>query len=451
MSEAPTSPESPWPVRTVARKISEWVDRLGAVWVEGQLAQVTARPGTGTAFLTLRDPAADVSLQLTCPVALVREGGPAVAEGNRVIVHGKPSFFLGRGTLSLRVDRIQAVGLGELLARIERLRRLLAAEGLFDVARKRPLPFLPGCIGLVTGRASAAEHDVVSNATARWPSVRFRIEHTATQGGLAVAQIVDALGVLDRDPGVDVIVLARGGGSVEDLLPFSDETLCRAVADCRTPVVSAIGHEPDTPLVDHVADLRCSTPTEAGRRLVPDLAEESARIAGLRDRARRALHGWVDREQRLLTALRARPVLADPLHAMRSRHDELERMRERARGAVEQGLDRRTTEVAHLRARLTTLGPAATLARGYAIVQRVPGSTGDTADRGVAWPVLRSAGEVGDGDRLRIRVADGAVTARVDGAAATGRPATRKPAARRPRKKEPPAADAAPAGKDDPS
>ena len=194
-------PEQPWPVRTVARKIAEWVDRLGAVWVEGQLAQVTARAGTGTAFLVLRDPAADVSLQLTAPIGLVREGGPAVAEGNRVVVHGKPSFFLGRGTLCLRVDEIRAVGIGELLARIERLRRLLAAEGLFDPARKRRLPFLPGCIGLVTGRASAAEHDVVSNAPARWPAVRFRIENTAVQGALAVPQIVDALRRAGPRPG----------------------------------------------------------------------------------------------------------------------------------------------------------------------------------------------------------------------------------------------------------
>jgi exodeoxyribonuclease VII large subunit len=400
-----TTPEQPWPVRTVARKIAEWVDRLGAVWVEGQLAQVTARAGTGTAFLVLRDPAADVSLQLTAPIGLVRGGGPAVAEGNRVVVHGKPSFFLGRGTLSLRVDDIRAVGIGELLARIERLRRLLAAEGLFDVARKRRPPFLPGCIGLVTGRASAAEHDVVTNAQARWPAVRFRIESVAVQGALAVPQIVDALGALDRDPDVDVIVLARGGGSVEDLLPFSDETLCRAVADCRTPVVSAIGHEPDTPLVDHVADVRCSTPTEAGRRLVPDLAEETARIAGLRDRARRALSGWVDREERLLTALRGRPVLADPLRALDARAVEVERLRDAVRGCLVRGLDRRTHDLEHVRARLSTLGPAATLARGYAIVQR------DTGDDPL--PVLRSTAEVGPGDRLRIRVADGAVAASV--------------------------------------
>jgi exodeoxyribonuclease VII large subunit len=414
----PTSPEQPWPVRTVARKIAEWVDRLGAVWVEGQLAQVTARAGTGTAFLVLRDPAADVSLQLTAPIGLVRDGGPAVAEGNRVVVHGKPSFFLGRGTLSLRVDDIRAVGIGELLARIERLRRLLAAEGLFDPARKRRPPFLPRCIGLVTGRASAAEHDVVTNAQARWPAVRFRIESVAVQGALAVPQIVDALGVLDRDPDVDVIVLARGGGSVEDLLPFSDETLCRAVADCRTPVVSAIGHEPDTPLVDHVADVRCSTPTEAGRRLVPDISEETARIAGLRDRARRALAGWVDREERLLSALRGRPALAEPLRALDTRAVEVERLRAAARGCVERGLDRRAHDLEHVRARLATLGPAATLARGYAVVQRV----GD--DGAGPLPVLRSVDEVGPGDRVRIRVADGAVAATV------GEPAARRNGAR---------------------
>jgi exodeoxyribonuclease VII large subunit len=407
---ATNSAEAPWPVRTVARKIMAWVDRLGAVWVEGQLAQVTARPGTGTAFLVLRDPAADVSLQLTAPIGLVRESGAAVAEGNRVVVHGKPSFFLGRGTLSLRVDAIRAVGIGELLARIERVRALLAAEGLFDPARKRRLPFLPGGVGLITGRASAAEHDVVSHATARWPAVRFRLEHVATQGALAVPQIVDALGALDRDPAVDVIVLARGGGSVEDLLPFSDETLCRAVAACRTPVVSAIGHEPDTPLVDHVADLRCSTPTEAGRRLVPDLAEETARVAGLRDRARRALAGWVDREERLLAALRHRPVLAEPLRGLDERHADVERLREAGRACLERGLDRRATEVGHLAARLSTLGPAATLARGYAVVQRVP----ESHDPRTPLPVLRSTADAGPGTRLRVRVADGAIGAVVE-------------------------------------
>ncbi|HEY1971822.1 MAG TPA: exodeoxyribonuclease VII large subunit [Pseudonocardia sp.] len=413
----PTSAEAPWPVRTVARKIAGWIDKLGAVWVEGQLTQVTARPGTGTAFLVLRDPAADVSLSLTCPIGLVRGNGSVpITEGSRVIVHGKPAFFLNRGSFSLRVDEIRPVGIGELLARIERLRKLLAAEGLFDSARKRRLPFLPNQIGLITGRASAAEHDVVSNAQLRWPAVRFRICHTPTQGALAVPALIDALEMLDRDPATDVIVITRGGGSVEDLLPFSDEALCRAVASARTPVVSAIGHEPDTPLLDHVADLRCSTPTAAGRSIVPDLAEESARITGLRDRARRALAGWVDRERRLLDSLRGRPVLAAPYRDLERRADEVALLRRTARTAVERSLSERGTELSHLQSRLTSLGPAATLARGYAVVQRVtsPGSASGEPPVGPGSPVLRSVADAPPGTRLRIRLADGAIPAVVN-------------------------------------
>ncbi|HEY4005998.1 MAG TPA: exodeoxyribonuclease VII large subunit [Pseudonocardia sp.] len=406
-----TSPEAPWPVRTVARKVAGWIDRLGAVWVEGQLTQVNARHGTGTAFLVLRDPAADVSLTLTCPIGLVRAADVPVTEGSRVIVHGRPAFFLGRGTFSLRVDEIRSVGIGELLARIERLRKLLAAEGLFDTARKRRLPFLPHRIGLITGRASAAEHDVVSNAGARWPAVQFRICHTATQGALAVAQLIDALEMLDRDPDTDVIVIARGGGSVEDLLPFSDEALCRAVAVARTPVVSAIGHEPDTPLLDHVADLRCSTPTAAGRTIVPDWAEESARVAQLRGRARRALAGWVERERRLLDSLRGRPVLADPTRELDRRLRELLTLRGTLRGTTRRSLAERAAETGHLRSRLTSLGPAATLARGYAVVQRLP----DDAGAGDAPHVLRSVMDAPTGARLRIRLADGAIAAVVPG------------------------------------
>jgi exodeoxyribonuclease VII large subunit len=400
-----TTAEAPWPVRTVALKVSKWIDRLGPVWVEGQLTQVSARPGTGTAFLVLRDPAADVSLSLTAPAQIVRDATPPLAEGQRVVVHGKFSFYFGRGTLSLRVDEVRAVGVGELLARIERLRALLAAEGLFDPARKRRLPRLPGCVGLVTGRASAAEHDVVSVATGRWPGVRFRILNTATQGVQAVPQILDALEALDRDPEVDVIVLARGGGSVEDLLPFSDEALCRGVARCRTPVVTAIGHEPDTPLVDHVADLRAATPTDAAKRVVPDLAEETAHLEHLRTRARRALHAWVEREEATIARLRSRPVLADPLRTVAARADEVAGLVGRARRVAEGGLRERDADVRHLRASLTALGPAATLARGYAIVQ----SGGE-----VSAPVLRSMADVGPGDVLRLRLADGALRARVE-------------------------------------
>ncbi|MGH3717652.1 MAG: exodeoxyribonuclease VII large subunit [Pseudonocardiaceae bacterium] len=401
-----TTPEAPWPVRTVARKIAAWVDRLGAVWVEGQITQVSAKTGTGTAFLTLRDPAADVSVTLTCAVALVRDRQPPLADGCRVVVHGKPSLHLSRGTLSLRVDEIRAVGIGELLARIERLRRILDAEGLFDLRRKRRLPLLPGCVGLITGRASAAERDVLSNATARWPAVRFQVHNVAVQGPLAVGQIIDALTALDADPVVEVIVLARGGGSVEDLLPFSDEALCRAVSRCTTPVVSAIGHEPDTPLVDHVADKRCSTPTGAGKCVVPDVAEETAALHQLRNRCHRALHGWVDRERRLLDALRTRPVLANPMRPLAERDRMVTDLRARADRALLGGLAAARDGLAHTSARLTTLGPAATLARGYAVIQRINGTPG---------LVLRSVTDAPEGTELRVRLSDGALHAVVTG------------------------------------
>ncbi|MEV4318710.1 exodeoxyribonuclease VII large subunit [Actinocrispum sp. NPDC049592] len=407
-----TTAEQPWPVRTVARKIAEWINRLGTVWVEGQVTQLSMRPGTQTAFLTLRDPAADVSMTVTCPTGMLRDFQPPLSEGARIVVHAKPTFFMNRGTISLRADEIRAVGIGELLARIERLRRLLAAEGLFDRSRKRRLPFLPKTIGLITGRASAAERDVLVNAHARWPAVQFRVENVAVQGALAVPQILDALSVLDKDPAVDVIVIARGGGSVEDLLPFSDETLCRAVSDCRTPVVSAIGHEPDTPLLDHVADLRCSTPTDAGKRVVPDVAEESQRIRTLRDRARRALHGWVDRERRLLDQLRSRPVLADPLKPLERHAEQVRVLRDRTRREIVSRLRDERALIDGTKARLTTLGPAATLARGYAVVQFV------TSDENLR--VLRSVTDASPGTTLRVRVGDGAVYATVSEEAVDG-------------------------------
>jgi exodeoxyribonuclease VII large subunit len=411
----PTSPENPWPVRTVARKILEWINRLGAVWVEGQITQISARPGTATAFITLRDPAADVSLSMTCSAGMFRSCEPPLTEGSRVVVHGKPTFYINRGTLSLRVDEIRAVGIGELLARIERLRRLLAAEGLFEPARKRKLPFLPRTVGLITGRASAAERDVLTNASARWPAVRFRVVNVAVQGALAVPQILTALSTLERDREVDVIVLARGGGSVEDLLPFSDEALCRAVAACRTPVVSAIGHEPDTPLLDHVADLRCSTPTDAGKRVVPDVAEETKRIAIMRDRARRALHGWVDRERQLLNSLRSRPVLADPLTPLSRMAEDIDTMRERSRRAMLAVLGSEHTALTATRSRLTTLGPAATLARGYSVLQVIDtdGVDADDAEprQGSGDRIVRSITQLGPGTKVRVRVVDGAAHA----------------------------------------
>ncbi len=394
------SPDNPWPVRSVAMMVKDWIDRLGTVWVEGQIAQLNVRPNSATAYITLRDPAADMSLQITCPRDLVFNAPVKLAEGTQVIMHGRPTFFVGRGSFSLRVNQIRAVGIGELLARIDRLRQLLDAEGLFDPRLKRPIPFLPDTVGLITGRASAAEKDVVSVAQTRWPAVRFAVRNTIVQGPSAVAQIVDALRDLDADPDVDVIVLARGGGSVEDLLPFSDETLCREIAKCSTPVISAIGHEPDNPLCDLVADLRAATPTDAAKRVVPDAVAEHALVAELCGRSGRALRNWVHREQHTVTQLRSRPVLAQPLAALTTRTEEIHRARATARRDVTRLIEAETHGVEHLSARLATLGPAATLARGYAVVQVASG----------AMPVLRSTADAPAGTRLRIRVADGAIT-----------------------------------------
>jgi exodeoxyribonuclease VII large subunit len=391
----PNSAENPWPVRAVATRVAKWIDRLGVVWVEGQLTELNVRPDSKTVFMVLRDPAADMSLTVTCPRDLVHNSPVRLAEGTQVVVCGKPTFYTGRGTFSLRVSEIRAVGIGELLARIERLRRLLEAEGLFDPRLKRPIPFLPQTVGLITGRASAAERDVTSVAAARWPAVRFAIRNTVVQGPNAVPQIVGALGELDADPGVDVIVIARGGGSVEDLLPFSDETLCRAIAACTTPVISAVGHEPDTPLCDFVADLRAATPTDAAKRIVPDTAAEQALLGSLCRRGAQALRNWVTREQRIIGQLHSRPVLAAPLAALSARAEEVHRARAAARRDITRLVAAEADHVGHLAARLTTLGPAATLARGYAVVT--------VADR-----VVRSVGDAPAGVSLRVRVADGA-------------------------------------------
>jgi exodeoxyribonuclease VII large subunit len=395
----------------VAIRVASWIDKLGSVWVEGQLTQVSIRPNANTVFMVLRDPAADMSMSVTCSRDLVARAPVKLTEGTQVVVCGKPQFYTGRGTFSLRLSEIRAVGLGELLARIEMLRGVLAAEGLFDARLKRPLPFLPNLVGLITGRGGAAEHDVTKVAEARWPAVRFEIRNTAVQGPTAVAQIVEALRDLDGHPDVDVIVIARGGGSVEDLLPFSDETLCRAIAACRTPVVSAVGHEPDNPLCDLVADLRAATPTDAAKKVVPDTAAELALVADLRRRSARALRSWVGREQHSLTQLRSRPCLADPLRLITDRGAEVERALATARRDVTRLVNGEADRVGHLAARLATLGPAATLARGYAVVQTVDGPAS----------ILRSTADAPQGTALRIRVSHGAIgavsTGREDGAA----------------------------------
>jgi exodeoxyribonuclease VII large subunit len=386
-----TTADAPIPVRTVLRLVGEWIGKLGRVWVEGQIAELTRRGGT--VYLTLRDPVAVVSVRVICPRQVFDAAEPAPAEGARVVVWAKPDFNMTRGSFALNALELRAVGIGELLARMERLRRSLAAEGLFAPERKRRPPFLPHLVGLICGRDSAAERDVLDNAARRWPSVRFKVEEVAVQGPFAVAEMTDALRALDADAQVDVIIIARGGGSIEDLLPFSDESLIRAVAACRTPVVSAIGHEQDVPLLDLVADVRASTPTDAARRVVPDISEQLAIITDLRARARRQLSGRLDREAAWLAGIRSRPALANPVAEVDRRQEQVLALAERARRCLAARLERAESDLSHTKARLIALSPAATLQRGYAIVQRADST------------VVRSARDVTTAEPLLIRLA----------------------------------------------
>ncbi len=390
---ADTSAEMPWPVRVLSLKIGDYVDRMSPLWVEGQVVQLHRR-GT-TAYLTLRDPDVDMSLSVTISgYALDALPGP-LPQGARVVVHAKPTFWARRGTLQLEARQIRPLGVGDLLLRLETLKRRLAAEGLFEPERKRPLPFLPRSVGLVTGRGSAAARDVLDNARRRWPSVRFVVREVAVQGSSAVAEVTAALAQLDADPAVDVIVIARGGGSVEELLPFSNETLLRAVVAARTPVVSAIGHEVDTPLLDLVADWRASTPTDAGKRVVPDAAAEQALVLELGQRARGAIARRLDVERRLLVATRSRAVLTAPAAMLDPHRVQLQALRRAARERLLVRVDRESDRVGHLLVQGRALSPQATLERGYAVVQHADGA------------IVTDRAEVTPDELLRVRVAHG--------------------------------------------
>ncbi len=388
-------------MRVLTSKVSTYIARMPAVWVEGQVVQVTRRGDGPTVFLTLRDPAVDMSLPMKAPRRVLDAMVAPLVEGARVVVRCTPEFYEKRGTLGFAVTDIRPVGVGELLAQVEHLRRLLASEGLFAGDRKRSLPFAPAVVGLVCGRDSAAEHDVVVNAQKRWPAVRFEIRRVAVQGTSAVEQVCAALAELDGDDRVEVIVVTRGGGSLEDLLPFSNESLVRAAAACSTPLVSAIGHEEDAPLLDLVADARASTPTDAAKLVVPAVAEEQAGVLATRDRLRRLVLARLDGEQAALDLLRARPALAHPGRGLDEQGFAVTALRDRAGRAVAARLDRAVDQVEHLRLQVRALSPLATLERGYAVVRTATGA------------VLRDPAEVEVGDALRVRVAGGELGAEV--------------------------------------
>ncbi len=395
----PPTVDAPWGVSLFSSKVKGWIDRLGTAWVEGEIAQWGV--SGGNVYGKLKDVDDDATVSFTIWSSVRAKLPDDLKQGDRVVALLKPSYWIKGGTLSMQVFEMRHVGLGDLLERLERLRQQLKSEGLFD--NKKPLPFLPGKIGLVTGKDSDAEKDVLRNAQLRWPAVEFRVVHAAVQGDRASAEVASAIKLLDADPEVEVIIVARGGGDFQNLLVFSDETLLRVAAACLTPLVSAIGHEADRPLLDEVADLRASTPTDAAKRVVPDVAEELARVqqarSGMRLRITQRLATEVDR----LESLRSRPVLASPAWLVDSRADELGRYISRNRELVELRLDRARAGVAELAGQLRALSPQRTLERGYAIAQLPDGSA------------VRDAADAPAGTRLVVTVAVGKLAATVDG------------------------------------
>jgi exodeoxyribonuclease VII large subunit len=394
-----SSSEEPLPVRVVSESIGEYIGRLGPVWVEGEVAEITRRPGSQMAFIRLKDTSVDMSLQVTCHKSILEAIDP-LPDNARIVAYAKVNWYAVRGTLSLMAREIRQVGLGELLARLEQLKNLLAAEGLFASERKRELPFLPRKIGLICGRASAAEKDVVENVERRWPGMKFEIREVAVQGSTAVVEVSRALLELEKIEEVDVIIVTRGGGSFEDLLPFSDESLIRLVASLTTPIVSAIGHEQDAPLLDLVADLRASTPTDAAKRVVPSLIEESERITQLITRLESRMSAIIDLESAKISALISRPVLKDPITLVTLRSDELRILQSDAKKGLIALIKELRGEIKEIKAQVTALSPLSTLKRGYAVVQK----------RG---KLIINAKDVSLSDQLEVTLAKGELSVEV--------------------------------------
>jgi len=396
-----TSSESPAPVRVVSEAIKDYVDRLGPIWIEGEISELNERSGM-MAFMRLRDTSVDMSISVMCHKSVIATVKP-LPDNARVVMYAKPSWYTKNGSLSFSAREIRQVGVGELLARLEALKNLLATEGLFDSDRKVSLPLLPKVIGLICGRNTDAEKDVVENAKRRWPSVQFEIREVTVQGAAAVSEVSDALRELEANKDVEVIIITRGGGSFEDLLPFSDESLVRLAASCSTPIVSAIGHEKDSPLLDLVADYRASTPTDAAKRVVPDIAEEIAMIGAMRDRARRTLVNRINLEATQIANFKNRPVMKDPQVLITTRAEIIAGLRDRSNRSFAHQLELAKEELKQVKARVRALSPQATLDRGYSVVQLQDGQ------------IVTDPKKLKQGDLLRLRLAKGETKATATG------------------------------------
>jgi len=393
-------PESPLAVHAVSTMIGEYIGRLGTIWIEGQLAEVN--PRKGLTYLSLRDTDRDVSLSLYVASGVMDSLATGVEQGSRVLVQVKADWWAKRGSLQFKVLQMRAVGIGELIARLDALRNLLAAEGLFNEDRKKPLPFLPRRIGLICGQASDAMHDVIENAKRRWPDVQFEVREVAVQGVNCVRQVSSALTELDAIPDIDVIVIARGGGAFEDLLPFSDESLIRVVAGIDTPVVAAIGHEEDRPLIDYVADYRASTPTDAARKIVPDVLQEISDLRNARARLQSLVLSGITRLEQQLALTRSRPALASPATLISQRLSENTGLRSAMYMRVKNFIELEGAHLNGTNATLRALSPQGTLERGFSIVRNSKNK------------IIKSSAEVTVGEELRLKFEQGEVVTRVE-------------------------------------
>ncbi|MEY4323666.1 MAG: hypothetical protein RL410_1447, partial [Actinomycetota bacterium] len=387
-----TTPETAFKVQEVSQQLGGYLAKLNRIWIEGQI--VTIKEYGSTNYIAFRDIDADFSLKVVMASSLKT---PDVVEGARVAIFAQVEWWGKRGEVNLRVHAIRSVGLGDLLARIEMLRRTLEAEGLFSADRKKPLPFLPRKIGLITGRDTDAFKDVVINARRRWPSIAFEVREIALQLPTTPVIAAKALEELQQVEGVDVIVIARGGGSFEDLLPWSDEGLIRAVAKSVIPVVSAIGHEADRPLLDEVADVRASTPTDAARKIVPSLEEERAQFDRMNARLSDHKARWFEQQQQWLTQARATLRASSPRSLIVTRIAELAHQQSEMTATVRLRIEREQGAIARARGQLAALSPFAVLNRGYALATAADGS------------VIRDASTVSVGDQLTIRLNRGSV------------------------------------------
>jgi len=366
-----SSEQTPWSVANFTNTLKEWITRLGNVWVEGQISQIS--PKKDVFFGELRDLVADKGFSIHSRRPDVLAAVSELSAGDRVVALVHPDFWERSGKTSMDVLAIRKVGLGELLERIERLRQQLIKEGLTLAERKQPLPFLPNLIGLITGANSDAEKDVLQNTKARWPEVHFKVQHTPVQGDKAAPEIIKAIELLDADPEVDVIVLARGGGSFQDLLVFSDEKVVRAVANCKTPIVSAIGHENDRPLTDEVADVRASTPTDAAKLIVPDVIEERKKISQALERISLRVVGFVQNQIDLILGIRSRPILANPFTLVDERALQISQLEQSLYSQINNTLEKQQLLITGLRGQVRALSPKLTLDRGYAVVRDLNG------------------------------------------------------------------------------